>query len=282
MSPSSRNNAPLIAISGVGAVLAVVALMATGPSEEPATGPATTPLVASERPSTNIADDSRYLVPVTNTQPAKGPVDALVTVVVWCHLRDEDCAAVDGMMSRVQEAHPGKVRWVFRHLLNAERRDSRLVHAFTQAAHRMGERFWEARARVQALPTEEVEAAQLVSMCEELELDANRVAGALQTGAFDRHLGADMRMAEAFGVHEAPGIFVNGRPLGDAESGARERALNALVNAELESAERLVASGVQASEVYASLTEDGKWSVDDDPVSRRAQDEAREAEPASR
>src|SRR5690606_28777122 len=119
---------------------------------------------------------TRYKIPVTDTQPQRGPQDALVTVVEWCDLRGEACRAADKAMRQLMDEHPGKLRWVHRHLpAGVDFEQSERMHEFARGAFQLDKRvdkFWEVRERLLAVPGEAPpEEGALRQIAEDLALD---------------------------------------------------------------------------------------------------------------
>jgi protein-disulfide isomerase len=193
-----------------------------------------------------------YKIPVSPSQPSKGPEEALVTVVQWCDFPDPACKQTDPVLQKLLKRYPNELRLVFRHYVSATRKDSALAHQFARAAFERG-KFWEAHELLLAHQGEVTHAA-LEGYASTLGLDWSALKKALDAGTFSGHLAADRMFAEMFDVKASGALYVNGRPVAGTEA-----ALDALVKEELARANKLLAGGVQKTELYAELTKHGTW-----------------------
>jgi protein-disulfide isomerase len=214
---------------------------------------------------------NRFKIPVSMTQPSRGPEDALVTIVEWCDLRGSACRDVDAPMQALMRKYEGKLRWVHRQLPDPSQQDSALLHHFARGAFMHGGKFWEVRERL--LRTRDgttLTNDDLRAIAGELGLDWAAIARGLEDRTFARYVGVDILFAGKFGVNTAPVFFVNGRRAAPAAANELKGALSKLIDEEMAEAMRRLDQGVARADVYRVITEDGLWSVDDDPVARRA------------
>lgn len=243
-----------------GAVFAVAAVIAVraGTTQRPApkahaaaAAPAAAAPAAQASSSTEI---QRYQVPVTASQPSKGPQDAIVTIVEWCELRSAECKAVDSVMDSVLAQYGDMVRLVYRHYL-ASGQQPPIAEEFTRIAHEQAGKFWEARALLQKgplVPSPE----ELEGYAKQLGLDWKATHAALDEHTHAGSVLADRLFAEMFDVKGVPAFFVNGRKL---EGDATLPAFKSLIDDEIERANELVAQGIPKNQVYAELTKNGAW-----------------------
>ena len=206
------------------------------------------------QPLAPAADAQRFQIPVTRSQPGRGPADAIVTIVEWCDLRAGACARTDAMIEQVLNGSGGRVRRVFRHFAQPSH-GSQLAHQLARIAHEQAGKFWETRAllsRVDGEPTPQ----QIEDFTQQLGLDPAATSAALQRGTHSGHVTADRVFAQMFEVESAPALFVNGRRL---EQSVTLPALQRLVDDELAYANQLVGRGVPREQVYAELTKNGTF-----------------------
>ena len=218
---------------------------------KPQAAPVVTPTAKPEEPGI-----TRYQVPVTVSQPAKGPADALVTVVEWCDFQSKACRDAEPVLSQVLAAYEGKLRFVFRHFPPAQSLEAQLAHEFAQIAHEQNDKFWPVRERLMQ-EKGPITLQTVQAIAKDLELDWDRVRTALEGHAFAQHIGSDALFAKFFEVTEAPAIFVNGRRLAGPPS---LDAFRTLIDDELKRADALVQSGIPREGVYANLIRGGKWT----------------------
>lgn len=209
---------------------------------------------ASTAPGPVAADVKRYQVPVTISQPSKGPKDALVTVVEWCALLSPECRSVDPIVDSALKQYGAQVRLVFRHFPWSQA-PSPLPDEFSEIAYEQADKFWEARDVMRQGPTRP-SMSDFEAYSKQLGLDWPAVRSALEKHTHSGHVAADIMFAQMFEVDAAPALFVNGRRLEGAVSLA---GLKALIDDEIHRATKLVAQGIAKDKVYAELTKNGAW-----------------------
>lgn len=216
-----------------------------------------------------VVDSRRYLVPVTSSQPSQGPVDALVTIVEWCDLRGAACREADAALQAIMKDNAGQVRWVHRHYFNRADQNALLMHHVARAVHHHTGKFWQLRQVLLGTHDDTVVGqAELIKITESIGVDWTAIAAGLDRTGYAQYVAADQVFATKYGITEAPGILVNGRRFTREPGVPLQRGLQTLVDQEREHAQQLLARGVAKVDVYAELTRDGFWSVDDDPSAR--------------
>jgi protein-disulfide isomerase len=217
--------------------------------------PAARPSPAADAPARPVEPGiTRFQVPVTVSQPAKGSPDALVTIVQWCDFESAGCRAVEPVLDQVQAAYADKLRWVFRHFAPPSL-EGRLAHQFAQIAHDRADKFWLAKQKL-LQTTERVTLPVVERIAKELGMDWPSTRSALEAQAFGQHVDTDALFAKFFEVAQAPAFFVNGRRLGEPTLAG----FRALIDDELRRAQAMVDSGVPRNAVYANLIKGGKWT----------------------
>jgi protein-disulfide isomerase len=235
----------------------------------PATGAAPAQLALTL--AQQVAAAPRFKVPVTISQPSRGPSDALVTVVEWADLRSFPAKHAASVMDELLAAHPAELRLTHRHQIVESMPDSMLLHSFARAAHTVGGKFWEARAKLFAFPEDKhLVPEDLEAIANEVGVSWKDIKSGVEEGMYARHVAADGRFAKNFGVTEPPTFFVNGKRVPSVPPGELRTTLQAFIDAELSHARSVVSSGTPAAEVYDAIVEDGLWSTTDDPEKRKA------------
>jgi protein-disulfide isomerase len=201
----------------------------------------------------------RHQVPVTLSQPSRGPTDALVTIVQWCDFERPACLKLDAALESLRVRYEGDVRVVFRHFAEPSA-TAQLPHEFAQLAFEQAGKFWEAKALVSS-GARPLGPADFEPHAKQLGLDWTSVRSALERHTHAGHVASDRAFAALFGVQDVPAVFVNGRRI---EGEVSPRSLRILVEDERERARGLVARGVSKAQLYAELTKDGAW----DPQAR--------------
>ena len=193
---------------------------------------------------------ARYHVAVAGA-PARGPADALVTIVEFSDFQCQYCRMASEMVAELQRLYPHDLRVVYRHsLLDPE--DGTLAAEASAAAAAQG-RFWAFHDRLFA-EDGHIDRAVLESCAREIGLDLGRFRRDLDDARFRSAVRAENREAEGLGVSSTPAFFVNGRPI----VGARGLgAFLALIEQERAAAAALVSRGVPRRDVYQRLTTGG-------------------------
>ncbi len=143
--------------------------------------------------------------------PAQGPVDARVTVEVWSDFQCPFCARGAERLAELRQKYGERLRIVFRHQPLPFHDKARLAAAAAMAAHEQG-RFWEYHDALFA-QQRALDRASLEALAQRLGLDLPRFRRALDSGAFDTYLDAEVQEAQRRGVTGTPTFFVNGTPL---------------------------------------------------------------------
>ena len=149
-------------------------------------------------------------VPVTESDHARGPADAAVTLVEYGDYECPYCLAEAPIADRLRADFGGRVRFVFRHFpLNS-------VHAHASAAAQAAEaaggqgKFWAMHdllfARQADLAEVDLSALAIKAGVELYQFEADR-----SSGRYAARVGRDAEGGRAGGVTGTPTFFVNGR-----------------------------------------------------------------------
>jgi len=205
----------------------------------------------------------RFRVPVTSAQPAKGPADALVTIVEFSDFECPFCSRVGPTISQIMNEYRGKVRIVWRNNplpfhQNAGPAAQAAMEAFAQGG---SEKFW----RMHDLLFQNQRAiarGDLERYAQQVGLDMTRFRRALDTNAHRDKIEADQALARQIGANGTPNFFINGRQVMGAVPIDQ---FKTVIDDEIRRAEALVRSGVSKSRVYAQLTRNGRTSPAPEP-----------------
>lgn len=202
-----------------------------------------------------LGDAERWNVPLDG-RPAKGPDDALVTVVVFSDFECPFCARGAQTLAALQARYARELRMVFRHMPLAMHANARPAARLSleARAQRGDEGFWQMHDLLFANQSA-LERYALEGYATRLGLEPAAVAQALDGARYTPAIDEDVAVAQAVGVRGTPTFFFNGRPL----AGARPlRELEALFAEELRIAARVTAEGVPPREVYARIVATGQ------------------------
>ncbi|HZI15050.1 MAG TPA: DsbA family protein [Myxococcus sp.] len=160
--------------------------------------------------------------------PSQGPRDAKVTVEVWSDFQCPFCARGADRVDELRAKYGDQLRIVFRHQPLPAHDKARLAAAASMAAHEQG-RFWEMH-RVLFDNQGSLDRESLEKYAQGLGLDLPRFRKALDTGAWNNYVDAEVVEAQKRGVAGTPTFFINGKPV----VGARPLAdFTAVIDAEL-------------------------------------------------
>jgi protein-disulfide isomerase len=198
---------------------------------------------APEPPS--VAD---CVVPVGDS-PARGPDDALVTIVEFADFQCPYCGDAESTIATVDSVRPG-LRWVFKHF------PLTMAHAYAMPAALAAEcaneqgMFWPMHDLLFANQTRLFESS-LVAYAETLGLDMQAWNNCRISGEASARIAADFDLGVTIGVGGTPAFFINGKalpgayPVGD----FLER-----IDAAASTAQR---SGIAPVSYYASIEKQG-------------------------
>jgi protein-disulfide isomerase len=213
-------------------------------SRQAAVRPAAQP---GQRPAPPREDPNAvYRIPIDGSA-AKGPADALVTIVESSDFECPFCKRAAPTLKQVEEAYAGKIRIVFKH--NPLPMHSNAVPAATaaEAAGAQG-KFWPMHDKLFASAA--LDRPALEQAATELGLDLAAFRAALDGQRFADRIRRDQELVRNVGAGGTPTFFINGRKLVGAQPFDR---FKALIDAELARAQALVASGTPASQVYEKI-----------------------------
>ena len=212
------------------------------------------PAAPAQRPPRPVEDPKAvYRVPLEDS-PAKGPADALVTIVESSDFECPFCKRVVPTLKQLEEAYRGKVRFVFKHNpLPFHARALPAALAAEEARAQGGDaKFWAMHDALFAAPS--LDDASIEKAAQDAGLDVAKVREAIRTGKYKDRIERDQKLVQSVGAPATPSFFVNGRKLAGAQP---FEAFKTLVDEELAKAQALVASGTPAAQLYAKIAERG-------------------------
>jgi protein-disulfide isomerase len=175
-----------------------------------------------------------------------GPDDAPVTIVEWSDFQCPYCARQAPVMAHVHAKYGDKVRIIYRHLPMIFHRYAELAAEAGVAAAEQG-KFWAFHDQVFA-HAGKLTRADLETYAQAAGLDVAKLRAALDDRRFRDVVAAEAGAAESLGVDGTPTTFINGRPVVGSQS---EEVFDEMVDLELAEAQRAIAHGIPAKDVYA-------------------------------
>src|SRR5512137_1320649 len=232
----------------VGLVIGFTSKAALSGGGRPSAQPAA-PAPGTPRPARPQEDPRAvYRVPVDDS-PARGPAGALVTIVESSDFECPFCKRVGPTLKQLDEAFPGKLRWVFKHNpLPFHPKALPAALAAEAGREQKGDAgFWAMHDRLfESAPA--LDQAALEQAATSAGLDLARFRAALADKAAEPRIRRDQALVSSLGASGTPAFFINGRKVTGAQPFENFRVV---VEEELRKAEALVAAGTPASEVYA-------------------------------
>ncbi|MSP23901.1 MAG: hypothetical protein EXR75_01810 [Myxococcales bacterium] len=175
----------------------------------------------------------------------RGATPAKVTVVAFTDFQCPFCGRAKGTIEALLAAYPEDVAVVVKHRPLSFHAHAELAAVAVQAAHRQGQGW--AMHDVLFENPKALGRSELVRYAAKIGIDVARFEAQLEDQAVLAEVQADVAVADAVGATGTPAFYVNGRPLRGALPLAEFRRL---VDAELEEANALLASGVELAAIY--------------------------------
>jgi protein-disulfide isomerase len=190
-------------------------------------------------------------VEIPADSPAVGPATAKVTIVEWSDFECPFCSRAVPTINKIKETYGKDVRVVFRHQPLPMHPNAKPAAAASMAAHEQG-KFWEMHDKLFA-NQRALDRANLDKYAQELGLDMARYKAAMDSNKYAAKIDADSSSGSAVGANGTPAFFINGRFL----SGAQPfEAFKPLIDEEIAKANKALAAGTKAEELYAKLNQD--------------------------
>ncbi len=143
------------------------------------------------------------------TSPARGRIDAPVTVVMFSDFQCSHCAATHPILQEVLAGYGDKVRFVVRDFPLVEiHKDAFLAAQAAAAANAQG-KFFE-YLELLYKNQDALDNASLKKYAAQIGLDVKKFALDLDSGKFAKDVEKDMRDGEDYGVAATPTVFING------------------------------------------------------------------------
>ncbi|HUE83276.1 MAG TPA: thioredoxin domain-containing protein [Pyrinomonadaceae bacterium] len=140
--------------------------------------------------------------------PARGEVNAPVTVVKFTDFECSSCAAMHLILEEVLKSYGGKVRFVVRDFPLPRHQHARKAAEAARAAHAQG-KFFEYTALLYQRQNA-LDIPSLKKYASELGLDRKLFDSALDSGTYEAQVRRGLEDGEVYGVTGTPTIFING------------------------------------------------------------------------
>lgn len=224
--------------------------------------PAAEPGPRTPAASVELSTLSPYRIGLGLPGLARGPDNAPVTLVVFSDFECPFCARNEPALRHVRERFGPLVRVVFRNLPLPFHRRAVLAAEAALAAGAQG-KFWEMHDRLFSGTAGSLVRADLEREAEALGLDLARFRAELDAHTYRDAVRLDAAGGNALGVDGTPSMFVNGVMV---QGGAKAPAqLEQVVQRALEQAQKMMALGISADDVYAVSMTGAKGHERSDP-----------------
>jgi protein-disulfide isomerase len=229
--------------------------------------------------ATGVPDQSSASVPVSSRDPQWGKPDAPVTVVAISDFQCPFCSRVEPTLKQIRDKYgPNKVRMVWKNNPLPFHSNARPAAEAAMAVFGLkgSEAFWKfhdtAFANQQALTAENFE-----KWAGEAGVDKAKFKEALASKKFSAKIDEDMALSNKIGANGTPAFRINGVTVSGAQPLDK---FTEVIDAQLGEAQKLIASGTRASDVYVSLTNKNQAAGPDKPAPTAAKPDAEEEDKA--
>lgn len=208
------------------------------------------------RPAVGRPDPTAVYKVEVGDSPVRGPAHALVTIVMWTDYQCPYCSRVQATMAKLEEEYGRSVRFVHKHNPLAFHNRAMPAALAAEAAHRQG-KFWKMHDRLFS-NQKDLTDKNFHRWAKKIGLKIKRFDKDMKNPAVRKRIEQDQSQGMTLGARGTPAFFINGRFLSGAQPVASFRAL---IDEELEKAQRMVDDGVRLDRVYEKTVADGRTRV---------------------
>ncbi len=200
-------------------------------------------------------DTAVWRVPVGNS-PVQGPATALVTIVVFSDFQCPYCSKVEPTLAQLRAQYGDKLRIVWKNepLSFHDHAVPAAMLALEARAEKGDAGFWSAHDKLFAQQDKQTD-ADLFALGASMGLDATKLRLAISQKKYQSVLDADGDLGDDVNANGTPHFFINGRRLAGAQP---LLAFQAMIDAELNTAQALIAAGTAPASVYDEIMKNGK------------------------
>ena len=230
--------------------------------------------IAAEGAASGDFDHSAASVPVTPKDPMWGKAGAPVTIVEISDFECPFCSRVGPTMKQIKDTYgPDKVRIVWKHQPLPFHKNARAAHEASATVMGLAgsEAFWKfhdsAFANQKDLTPENFEKWAVAA-----GVDLAKFKEAYASKKFASKVDEDMKVAKSVGASGTPAFRINGVTVSGAQPFDK---FKEVIDAQLEEAKKLAATGVKPMDVYVKLTNQNQTAqpAGDKPAKERQPEE---------
>ncbi|GMV43350.1 MAG: hypothetical protein AMXMBFR64_50660 [Myxococcales bacterium] len=205
------------------------------------------------QPQRPPADPTVWKVAVTEADPHKGKLDALVKVVVFSEFQCPFCSRIKPAFDQIEKTYGEDVAIVFKHNPLPFHKDAPAAAHAAWAAQQQG-KFWEMHDKLFA-NQQTLDEASLEKYATEIGLGLAKWKLDKDSPAAKAKVDADQKLAAEVSAQGTPNSYINGRQV----TGAQPfEAFKAVIDEELAKAKALVDGGTPRAKVYDEAIKKGK------------------------
>ncbi len=204
---------------------------------------------------------SVFKVPVGNS-PVLGDPRAPVTIVVFSDFQCPFCGRVEPTLKSLRDKYGDKLRLVWKNEpLPFHPAAEPAAEAALEVRTEKGDKgFWDVHDKFFASQKDLTNGSApnidaIVKMASDSGASADKLKKAISDHTHKKEIDADQDLAEDFQANGTPHFFVNGRRLVGAQP---QEKFEKIIDEEIKKAQDLVAKGTKPSELYETLTKEGK------------------------
>jgi len=189
--------------------------------------------------------------------PQKGDADAKVTIVEWSDFQCPFCGRVIETLQQIERGYGSDVRFVFKHNPLPMHPDAPFAAKAAIAAQRQG-KFWQMHDKLfdanNSRQADALQRAKVEQMARDIGLDMEKFGRDVNSPEVDDVIRNDQTQAARLGANGTPHFFINGARV----SGAMPyESFKTIIDAQLNRANQVLASGVSRRDLYENLVKDG-------------------------
>jgi protein-disulfide isomerase len=212
---------------------------------------------APDKPQAPPPDDTTiWKVPVSDSDPVRGPNDALVTIIEFSDFQCPFCSRVEPTITKLVEEYPNDVRVVWKDNALPFHQNAKPAAYLARFAFEKGgnKAFWAAHAALFEAQ-KNLDESGLQEVAKKLNLNWDQVNSAIKSGKYADKVDESMDLATEFEARGTPHFFINGRRLSGAQPYEK---FKEVVDAQLAVAKGLTAKGVSRDKVFRELMKTAK------------------------
>jgi len=214
------------------------------------------PEQAAKQPQQPPEDTTIWKVPVVDSDPQKGPKDALVTIVEWSEFQCPFCKRVLDTTKQIEQTYGKDVRIVWKdNPLPFHPRAKPTANFARFAQKAKGDAgFWQAHDLLfESQP--KLEDDDMKGIAEKMGLNWTQAKAAIDGNKFAEPIDAAAELAAELNARGTPHFFVNGYRVTGAQPFDK---FKTVIDAQLAKAKALVAKGTPRASVYAEIMKTAK------------------------